>query len=538
MSALLGTPAARWAIALTEIPSVTGTADEAGFAGRLVDLLRADPMFAGRPDDVWTIPVPGGPAGRACVCAVLRGRGARTVVLTGHFDTVGIDDYGDLAHLACRPEALKPVLAERLRSEAATEAERLARADLEGPDFLPGRGLLDMKAGLAAGLAAMEDAAADPERTGNLLFLAVPDEEVNSAGARAAAAVLADLGRERGLEIVAAINLDALVEDGDGSAGRAVALGTIGKLLPSALVVGRATHASEAFRGLGACALAGALAAELEWAPELLERTGDEVAAGVTLLGMKDTKQGYNVTTPERVWMFWNVMTQRRGPAEVLATVERLADRAARGFMERLGERFGAELGRVPVLTFEALRREVEGRGSAAAEALASVARDAEVLGLDLPEQSRIVTERAWELSGRSGPAIVLGFASMPYLATSLGDDAAARRLEAACEEAAAAVAARHGTTIRLLRYFPGISDMSFLGQADAGAVPVIAANTPPWGIGIVWPDGPALGNVPIVNAGPWGRDYHTRLERLCIPYAFEVLPDLVGEIARRAISP
>jgi len=26
-------------------------------------------------------------------------------------------------------------------------------------------------------------------------------------------------------------------------------------------------------------------------------------------------------------------------------------------------------------------------------------------------------------------------------------------------------------------------------------------------------------GNVPIVNAGPWGRDYHTRLERLCVPY-------------------
>lgn len=155
-----------------------------------------------------------------------------------------------------------------------------------------------MKAGLAAGLAAMEDAAADPDQAGNLLFLAVPDEEVNSAGARAAAAALVELGRERGLDIVAAINLDALVDDGDGSAGRAVALGTIGKLLPSALVVGRATHASDAFRGVGACALAGALAAEVEWAPELLERTGGETAAGVTLLGMKDTKQGYNVTTP------------------------------------------------------------------------------------------------------------------------------------------------------------------------------------------------------------------------------------------------
>jgi arginine utilization protein RocB len=537
MSTLPGTTAARWAIALTEIPSVTGTADEAGFAERLVDLLRADPLFADRPDDVWTIPVPGGPHARSCVCVLLRGQGARTVVLTGHFDTVGIDDYGDLASLACRPLELKRALADRLRAEASTPAGRLALDDLEGPDFMPGRGLLDMKAGLAAGLAALETAAADPERAGNLLFLAVPDEEVNSAGARAAAAALSDLGVSRGLEIVAAINLDALVEDGDGGVGRAVALGTIGKLLPSALVVGRAAHASDSFRGLGACALAGALAAELEWAPELLERTGDEVTAGVTLLGMKDTKLGYNVTTPERVWMFWNVMTQRHGPAEVLETVGRLAARAARGFVARLSDRLGSTLGEVPVVTFETLRREVEGRGAAVAEALAATAREAAAAGADLPEQSRIITERAWDLSGRSGPAIVLGFASMPYLATSLGEDADARRLEAACEAAAKAVAERHGVSIRLPRYFPGISDMSFLGQADEAAVPVIAANTPPWGAGIVWPEGRALGGVPIVNAGPWGRDYHTRLERLHMPYATEVLPDLVGEIARRVLS-
>ncbi|WP_207460206.1 M20/M25/M40 family metallo-hydrolase [Azospirillum sp. SYSU D00513] len=537
MSTVPAAPAARWSIALTEIPSVTGTPAEAGFAARLVELLRADPLFAGSPDDVWTIPVPDGLPGRACVCALLRGRGARTVVLTGHFDTVGIEDYGDLAPLACRPEALKAALVERLRGRAETVGERLALADLEGPDFLPGRGLLDMKGGLAAGLAAMEAAAADPERVGNLLFLAVPDEEVNSAGARAAAARLAGLGRERGLEIVAAVNLDALVEEGDGSEGRAVALGTIGKLLPSALVVGRAAHASDSFRGLGACALAGALAAELEWAAELQERTGEEAAAGVTLLGMKDGKQGYNVTMPERVWMFWNVMTQRRGPAEVLGIVETLAARAARGFVERLGQRLGAPVPEVPVLTFEALRREVEARGPDAAEALAGMAREAAGRGLDLPEQSRLITERAWELSGRTGPAIFLGFASMPYLATSLGEDPDARRLEAACGEAVRAVAERHGTTIRLMRYFPGISDMSFLGQADEGAVPVIAANTPPWGAGITWPEGPALGGVPIVNAGPWGRDYHTPLERLCVPYGFEVLPDLVGEIARRVLS-
>lgn len=535
--------AAYWAVALTEIPSVTGTADEAGFAERFVELLRASPAFAGRAEDVWTIPVSHGMAGRACVCALLRGRGSRTVVLTGHFDTVHVEDYGDLAPLSRSPVALKPALAARLRDGASTEAELRARADLAGQDFLPGRGLLDMKGGLAAGLAALEAAADEPEREGNLLFLAVPDEEVNSAGARAAAALLPDMARRLGLDLAAAINLDAMVDDGDGEQGRVVALGTIGKLLPGALVVGRAVHASNAFRGINACALAGALATEVEWAPELLERTEDEVAAGTTLLGMKDGKRGYDVTTPDRVWMYWNVMTQYRGPAGILSVMEELARRASGRLREELSLRLaGAAIGtadappEVAVLTFEALRREAEARLPEAAGLLAEAAADAAARGLDLPEQSRIVMERAWALSGRSGPAIVLGFASMPYLATSLSEDPPAARLKRAATEAAAAVAARHGTTIRLMRYFPGISDMSFLGQADEGSVPVVASNTPIWGAGIPWPDGPALGGIPIVNAGPWGRDYHTPLERMHTPYAFTVLPDLVGEIAARVL--
>jgi arginine utilization protein RocB len=35
--------------------------------------------------------------------------------------------------------------------------------------------------------------------------------------------------------------------------------------------------------------------------------------------------------------------------------------------------------------------------------------------------------------------------------------------------------------------------------------------------------DSPA--GLPCINIGPWGRDYHHRLERLHAPYAFETLP-------------
>jgi arginine utilization protein RocB len=534
-----------WALAMTELPSVSGSPEEAAFPGKLAALLRAAPAFRDRPQDVWTIPVPGGRHQRACLAALVRGRGRRTVVLTGHFDTVPIEDYGDLKALAGSSAALRDGLLERLRRSAVTEAEKRALQDLSGSDFIPGRGLLDMKAGLAAGLAAMEAFAAHGDIEGNLLFLTVPDEEVNSAGARAAAPALPALAREHGLDIVAAINLDAIADNGDGTEGRAVALGTIGKLLPSALVVGQPVHAGYAFNGLNACVLAGALAAEVEWAEALTEKSGEQTGAGPTLLGMKDGKSAYDVTTPDKVWMYWNVMLYRRSPAAILSTLAGLAERAVEHIVHALAPRRRAALGSasmelpaVRILSYDQLHREVVSATPDAAAKLEGYAREIAMQNLDLPEQCRRITEFLWMLSRRNDPAIILGFASTPYLATQLGTDPAGRRLAAAVKAAAEIVAARHNTTIATPDWFLGISDMSFLGQADESEVPAIAANTPAWGAGLHWPAGPAFAGIPIVNAGPWGRDYHTVLERLNAPYAFQVLPDLIAEIALDVLRP
>lgn len=536
--------ARHWSLEMTRLPSVSGSAEEAEFPHKLADMLRAAPPFAAEPENVWTIPVPGGRHQRACVAALVRGRGSRTVLLTGHFDTVPIEDYGDLKPVAGESDALRQGLLQRLRMHAVTVAEKRALRDLADGDYLPGRGLLDMKAGLAAGLAVLEAFAASPDREGNLLFLTVPDEEVNSAGARAAAPALPEIARRHGLDIVAAINLDAIADDGDGSFGRAVALGTIGKLLPSALVVGQPTHAGYSFSGLSACAMAGALATEVEWASALTERSGDQIGAGPTLLGMKDSKTAYDVTTPDKVWMFWNAMLYARPPADVIDQMQRLSDIAMKNLLERLGARrveaHGAGAGTIPpvrVITFETLRREVEDSIPGASRTIDDFARQVAGANADLPEQCRQITEHVWKLSGRGDPAIILGFASTPYLATQLGDDAGARNLAQATETAARRIAERHNTTIATPRWFLGISDMSFLGQADESGVPVIARNTPAWGAGLHWPDGSAFAGIPIVNAGPWGRDYHTVLERLHTPYAFTILPDLIGEIVSEVLA-
>jgi arginine utilization protein RocB len=536
---MLALRAEHWARTLTAMPSVTGTADEARFAGRLAELLAASAAFA-EPPAVWTHDVPGGPHARRCVLALCRGSGSRTVVLTGHFDIVETSCYGALQPLALDPDPLRTALVETIAREPHDARSARAKADLETGDFLPGRGLLDMKGGLAAGLAAIEALQAEGFK-GNLLFIAVPDEEGNSAGARAMSQALPVIAAERGLEIAAVVNLDATGDEGDGEDGRVVMLGSVGKLLPSALVVGRAAHVADSFRGFGAAALAGALAAELEWAPELTERTGDETGAGPTLLGMKDSKRVYDVTMPAAVWMYWNVALHRRSPDAVLRTVEDAAMRSAARLAASLVERAGASgidmpAIEIPIVRHAALRAEVVADPQNASE-IERLEADLEGSELSLPDRCGIVTQKLWDLSGRAGPAVVIGFASIPYLPVELGNGDAASRLRSAVDAAIAATVRETGQSIRTIRFFPGISDMSFFGEADERHVGTIADNTPLWstvlaGAGRFGPAG-----YPAVNAGPWGRDYHTRLERMHAPYAFEVLPSLLLRIARGVLE-
>ena len=152
------------ALLLTERPSVTGSGDEASFGPWLASQLRGRAEFGPDPE-IWTFPVVEGDP-RHVVAMLARKGGRRTVVLTGHYDTVTVADYGDLAPLATRPEELLDALAARLAKARPDTAEARARDDFATGRYLPGRGLLDMKAGLAAGLFGVGFGIAFGERRG------------------------------------------------------------------------------------------------------------------------------------------------------------------------------------------------------------------------------------------------------------------------------------------------------------------------------------------------------------------------------------
>lgn len=478
------------ALEITSWPSVTGTPEEALFADRLVQYLGE----AGH-KNAWKEAIPGDAMGRSNVFVLKRGKSSRTIVLTGHFDTVPFSDYGDLVPLALNPVALREAMIAKLEF---TGENALALADLKSGNFLPGRGLLDMKSGVAAGLAAMD--AYDGELS--LLFVATPDEENRSAGMRAAAPLIAKIAKARGLHVELVINLDAISDQGDGAAGRVAAMGSIGKQLLTAFVVGKEAHACYPQDGANSAYLAAELITEFELAPELAERTGDEIAAPPTALYAKDLKAGYNVTTPAQTFIYWNTLQHKRSGADVLAISIKLAERAM--------ARAAAKLGRdIPVLTYEGLKQLVsQAKRLEKAEELANRS------DLDLPERTKLHTQYVWSLSGLAGPAVVLGFGSIPYPAVSLRDETLSEVITNAVKA--------HG--LGTVGYFPGISDMSFVGETT-GNVTGAAESTPIWGTSFTVAE--PLG-YPCINIGPWGRDYHHWLERLHAPYAFETLPKVL----------
>ena len=539
--------AGQLSVEMTRWPSVTESDDEAAFSGRLMALLAATPYFKRHPGNLMALDSHGSPA-RQNVLALVRGKGRRCLVLAGHFDTVSIANYGALASLACEPEALTKALIAEMSAKTRTPAEDKALVDLLSGDFLAGRGLLDMKSGLAAGIAALERFAELDEPPGNILFVATPDEENRSRGMRAMRDALPSIAEKFDLDIVGGINLDASGDDGDGEEGRAVYLGSVGKFSPFAFVAGCPTHAGYAFNGVSAHLIGAEIMRAMESNSALCDEAHGEVSPAPVCLEAKDVRHGYEVTTPAHVWLSFNWLTHRRTPEDMLTQFREIAGTAmqtaldaqarnAKAFFERQGSGHAA----IPagkVLSYAELRDLAFARGGQAAlERLSELG--SELAGGEDPLSTtrRIVAATLGE-AGLEGPLVIVGFSTLHYPRVHLDTaGAAGDAFEEKILAAARKTAGRHATSIKTKQFFAGISDMSFFGHRPAeGQTRLLSDNTPCAAFIDKTPDG--LLAYPVVNIGPWGRDYHQKWERVHMAYAFDVLPDIIYEAALACLGP
>ncbi|MBQ8172642.1 MAG: M20/M25/M40 family metallo-hydrolase, partial [Mailhella sp.] len=294
---------------LVAIPSVSHTAGENDCARHIHSLLSQEDFFRGHPDFLRLLPVEKGGLERLAVLAFVPAGQAteRTVLLNGHFDVVDTDVCGDLAQSAFDADAYTRLIAGR-------DMPGEAREDLESGNWLFGRGVMDMKSGLAMYMCFLAHMARHRSELGvNLLFLAVPDEEGNSAGMRGALPGLCSFIRECRLDLIAALSGEPAFwtsrSSSNSEPARIFYTGTTGKIMPMFFCVGREAHVGYSFDGVNAAALAAQTVCLMDCHPELMDGTGPDTLTPPVCLKMKDLRDSYSVTLPERAVSYFNVLT-------------------------------------------------------------------------------------------------------------------------------------------------------------------------------------------------------------------------------------
>jgi arginine utilization protein RocB len=528
------------ALELTKIRSIVGTKGEVDIAEKIYhDLAKLD-YFQQYSQNIKLLPVKNDPIGRKNVLAYVEGKNGKsgkTVLCLGHIDTVGIEDYAELQDNATEPDVLK----EKLRS-IKFSVETMG--EIKSQEWLFGRGIFDMKTGVAALMVMVEEFAkkAD-ELAGNLVFIGVPDEEGNSAGMLSIVEDLAELMKQKGWEYIAAVDTDYMTGKYPGDDHKYVYIGTVGKLLPSFYIYGEETHVGESFNGLDANLLASEVLYQIDLSNDLCDIADGEVTLPPISLHQRDLKKEYSVQTVNAVTLYFNYATHSSQPDEVLAKCKQKAVQSFENIIKRLNEEYEkfCALSKIPfqklpwevqVLTYEELYEKVKAEmGDEIDKIIDNLARELVKQNIDDRELSLAIVQEVHKHYSNQNSKIIVYFAPpyYPHIYVQ-GETEREKNLLEAVEQAVREARKRYDYKIVTKKFYPYISDLSYCNMAkDAASIAKLTHNMPAWPQKYRLPV-KAIQDIgmPVVNIGPYGKDAHKLSERVCTSYSFDAMPQIL----------
>jgi arginine utilization protein RocB len=536
---------------LVKIPSIVKTSGEAECARKIHEFYCQLQYFKDHPEYLLLQQTQDDEIERHNVLAMVKGtKGSsnRTIILMGHLDTVGIDDFGTLKAHACDPEKL-PELLKELRLD-----EDVIR-DIDSGEYMFGRGALDMKSGVAGHMWLIRYFSQHPEELdGNIITVSECDEEDNGHGIISALKVLKGWKKRHGLEYIAAINADYSTPYHEEDENRYVYFGTIGKLLPSFYVVGKETHVGQAYGGLDPNLLVAELTRLIDLNPDLCDEAQGEVTIPPISLKQTDFKDTYTVQTAIAAYVYYNFFTHSMSPKEVMEVMKEKAIEAFDNIVKYTNEsykRFCQVAGHVyterpwktRVFTWEEFYGQLaEEHGETFEKHLeqfiAQMHRDDPAM--DLRDFSVRIVEEAWSWAKDKSPAIIVYYSSTMYTNLEMtGKTENERRLMDSVTASVKELQEYSDKPVVTKMFYPYISDSSFMAlggdREDLGA---LQYNTPAWGPKYTHPiEDIAEINVPVVNIGTYGKDGHKLTERVHMKHTFEHVPNITYNALKRLLA-
>jgi len=503
---------------LVNTQSISETEGEITFGDFLYQEIKNIGYFKEHPGDAWKIPVKLGKGTGSCVFALMKCNSPtnETIILLSHFDTVGIEDFGELA-----PMAFDPVELTRRLKENPNRLNIEANMDLDSGDYLFGRGSADMKWGLSAGIEALRHFHDHPdELKTNLLLVSTPDEEVNSRGMLEAVKELVTLQND-GLSFIA-----CLVSEPDIASDRPenqyrIHTGCAGKCLPCLVVRGKETHVGEPFFGFNPNLVVSNVVKRMELNALFSDMLGKYSTPVPVCLKQTDLKSSYTVQTPLFSYAYFNVMTLSSSPLQVMDRfiheIKAACDEALTQFHERHQQAEQIQRKKINrispvirVLTYPELTKRLQ-------EMNVKVIADDKIL--DVRERAVDLVKRSLDALA-SDEILVVPFLAPPYY-PHRSENANQTRIVQSTTNFIKQVATQ--TTFTVDPVYQGLSDMSYLGlEGD-----VDPKQLSDWfaGFNEIYDlplDALSRLNIPFLNLGPDGKDAHKVSERIDMKYSFD----------------
>ncbi|MCA1030636.1 M20/M25/M40 family metallo-hydrolase [Bacillus timonensis] len=522
---------------LVEHASISGSSEEVAIAEYIYMQLRSLPYYEEFPEHVQLHPLEDG---RQFVTSLVKKEKAKdTVILLSHFDVVDVEDYGGWKNLAFRPKDLTNEFY-RHHEEMPIDVQ----TDIQNGEWLFGRGTMDMKAGLTLHMSMIERAIGG-EFDGNVLLLTVPDEEVNSAGMISAVPVLTELAQKYDLTYTACLNAEPMFSKYPGDPHNYIYTGSIGKVLPCFFCYGKETHVGEPFAGLNANYMASEISKLIELNTDFCEKINGETTPPPTNLMQKDLKEEYSVQIPHSAVTVFNVMAMEKSLKDITDLLLKQAKEAATKIEEyylKRAEQFAKLEPFIPrklsvnVFTYEELHElAIQKFGEAEIQRRQNyLLTNRNGLG-DRDFSTKLVQDLA-SLCKEHAPMIVLFYSPPFYPSVCSSEDSLIRYvvqslIKYADEQFSLPIQEQH--------YFPGLSDLSFVGMKESEkSIQSLVGNMPLYEKGYSLPieDLKKL-NIPVINVGPVGKDAHQWTERLDLNFTFTKLDKLISFTIHRLLQ-
>lgn len=531
-------------LSLVSIPSVSPSVKENDVVQYIYDRFMELDYFKKNPWDLQVLPCDKDLLGRNIVFAIVRAQPSTssTIILMGHMDVISPDVYGKLKEWAFSPEELSRRIGEE-------DIDENAREDLDSGEWIFGRGVADMKAGVALCMDKLREAARDPSALKvNLAVLFVPDEENNSGGMLGAVPYLAEY-QEKGLSYLACINTEPTFSM-EPDPAPAVYIGSLGKLNTFFYCLGSQSHVGEYYRGLSSGLLASHINLMLDGNPEFADSHGDAWYSPYGCIKMNDMREEYSATIVSRGVFAYSYLTSSKKPSEILEDLETVAMEAQKNALDHYEKnarsfaiRSGAQ--NIPVdweprvMSYATLEEKTRALYGERFDKFVEYAFNK--CGDEADERDkgiRLVHEMTMAL-GMEGPIVIYGLLP-PWYPHRINEelDRGETVIKAVATELVQKAREEFGQNMEIRKFYEGVSDLSYCGYTGGKQeLDLFGNNCPVWNRLYHFPSEDLVKlRIPIMNLGPRGKDLHKRTERIHLPYYMDILPKLM-DLAISCIS-